>query len=346
MQAFMAMVGKELKAVTRERTIMIAIVIQLLIASFSSVIVVGLIAYYDPESIAIHTQATLRAGILGDPGSMLTTYLRDKRVTVNAFASSDEAEAAFEAGIVDCVLHIPPVHDGVADLQLFLPESESRATVILMVLKEPLSRYENDLRQAAGVELHYADVAGDPPTTYEFLYASIIPILLFFPAFIAGSMVVDSIAEEFEHHTLDTLLSAPVTIHTVLGSKMAASLVLAAIQCLLWMLLLRLNHIYIQHPLTVLALAILVAALNALIAAFCGTYLRDRERSQFTYSLFIVIFVSGSYLLNASPISTLTRLATGDPTSGPANLFVYLATSAILALLYFASARKLMAAKA
>jgi ABC-2 type transport system permease protein len=40
---------------------------------------------------------------------------------------------------------------------------------------------------------------------------------------------------------------------------------------------------------------------------------KDRERSQFVYSLSLLALIAISYLLNVSPVKTLSRLAIGDP---------------------------------
>ncbi len=51
MGAFQAIIEKEIRSIAKERTIMLAIIIQLIIASLSSVILFGLMSYYDPSSI-------------------------------------------------------------------------------------------------------------------------------------------------------------------------------------------------------------------------------------------------------------------------------------------------------
>lgn len=342
MRAFLAMVKKELRAVMREKTIMIAVLIQLFLASFSSVIIMGLVAYYDPESIALNARMSIRAGIIGDRQSALVRYLEEGNVRVTAFASPQDAEARFRAGRIDAIIHIPGETGEVVDMQLYLPESESRSTVVLMMLQEPLKRYENHLREERGVLVRYADIEGKPPTSYEFLYSSIIPILMFFPAFVAGSMVVDSASEELEHHTLDTLWSAPVSLHSIFGAKVAAALVLAVVQCIAWIGLLRLNRIQLANAGLVLLLSILAAGILSVAAAFISSYFKDRERSQFMYSLFMMIAVGVSYFLDSSPITLMTRLATGDYYIGIADLTGYVVVMCGLLVLFLSQTRRLI----
>ena len=226
-----------------------------------------------------------------------------------------------------------------------MPKSESRSTMILMILKESLKKYENYLREKLGVHVRYSDIKGTHPTTYEFLYAIIIPTLMFFPAFVTGSMVIDSISEELENHTLETLWAAPLSLNLIFGAKIAAALVLAVVQCALWPVLLHFNGIAVQNLGLVLLLATVVAAINAVGAAFIAAYFKDRERSQFMYSLFILMAAGTSYFLDASPITLMTRLATGAYDTGILDVATYAILLSALLANFFCTAKKLIAMK-
>ena len=347
MSAFLAIVKKELRSVRRDKTIMIAILIQLFIASFSSVIVIGLLTFYDPGSIGLNANITTNVGIIGDvlnePGSPLVRILRDSHLKVTAFSSPLDAENAFQAGTIDVAMSIPEYSGGVVDMQLFLPESESLATMILMILREPLKEYENYLRDKNGVQVRYADSKGLPPATYEFRYSFLIPILMFFPAFVAGSMVIDSISEELENHTLDTLWAAPVSLKLILGAKIAAALLLAVVQCALWLTLLRFNGVHMQNPRLILLLAAMIAAIIAVGSALISTYFKDRERSQFVYSLFVSLAGGMSYLFDLSPIALMTRFATGDYYTDIADTAMYFVLLLALVATLSLMAKKLIA---
>lgn len=343
MNAFYAIVKKELGSVTREKTIMIAIMIQLFIASFSSAILIGMLSFYDPDSIGLNARIDIGVGIVGDTASPFIGFLEDGNVRVTTFSSSIAAESAFRAGAIDALLFVPEDGGGVVDMKLFLPESETRSTVILMVLKEPMKLYENALRERNGVHVRYTDVRGLPSTTYEFQYSVVIPILMFFPAFVAGSMVVDSISEELENRTLDTLWAAPLSLNVIFGAKISAALVLAVVQCALWSTLLRLNRIPIQNLGLVLLFAALLAAIIAVGSAFVAVYFRDRERSQFVYSLFTLFSAGMGYFFDASPIALMTRLATGDYYTGAADIALYVVLLLALLVAFFSTAEKLFA---
>jgi ABC-2 type transport system permease protein len=331
MKGFLSMVWRELKLLRKEKTIMFAILIQLFIASFSSIILLGIMVYYDPGSIGQNATATINVGVLGDQRSQFISYLQERRHHVYPFDDAAKAEAAFKSGRLDAIVYIPGEEKGAVNMKLVLPDMDAQATLVLMLLKEPMERFENYLRDKDGVLVRYQDVKGKPFTTYEFLYTIIIPILMFFPAFIAGSMVIDSISEEIENKTLDTLLSAPVSINWVTGAKIIASIVVGAFQCGLWVILLGFNGFHIQNVAIILLLSMMVTAIIAMIALMVSLVFRDRERSQFIYSLVILVMFSLAYFVSPSPFALVARLATGDPYVGILHLAVYAAALIVLA---------------
>jgi ABC-type Na+ efflux pump permease subunit len=187
------------------------------------------------------------------------------------------------------------------------------------------------------------DLKGKSPTAFEFIFSAILPILMFFPAFVAGGMVIDSISEELENHTFDTLLSAPLTVSTAIGAKISAALLLTLAQCLAWLGLLRLNRIAIHNLGWVLLLAMITAGIITAGAAIITIFFRNRERSQFVYSLALLVVASGSLLANVSPIKALSRLAVGDFYAGGLDVLVFAAILAVLLLLLSRSTRRLKA---
>ena len=82
MKRWWALVKKELRMVARERTIVIAIVIQLVLASFSSALLLGLLSFYDPDSISVTARTRLRVGVLGDTASPLVNMMRQRNMRV------------------------------------------------------------------------------------------------------------------------------------------------------------------------------------------------------------------------------------------------------------------------
>jgi ABC-2 type transport system permease protein len=331
MKGFMSMIWREIRLLRKEKTIMFAILMQFFIASFSSVILLGIMVYYDPGSIGQNASARLNVGILGSSQSQFVTYLHERYHRVSFYDDTAAAENAFKSGKLDVIAYIPDEKKGIVDMKLVLPDMDARATMVLMLLKEPLERYENYLRAQDGVVVRYQDVRGKPFATYEFLYTIIIPILMFFPAFIAGSMVIDSLAEEIENKTLDTLLAAPVSMTWVTGAKIVASVAVGIFQCMLWIILLGFNHFYVDNAGLIIILSVTVTAIVAMTGLTLALIFRDRERAQFIYSLVILVLFAFSYFVSPSPFALVARLATGDPYVGALQLCSYVVVMVALA---------------
>ena len=140
MSKFFILLKRELRSIVKEKTIMFAIVVQFFVAAFSSIILVGIMAFYDPSSIGETSQVTIRVGVVGEGSSPMLDYLRDNNLRVSLFPDVSRAEAAFGLGQVDAVMLIPENRAGVIDMKLILPELDAKKTVIFMMLDEPLKR--------------------------------------------------------------------------------------------------------------------------------------------------------------------------------------------------------------
>jgi ABC-2 type transport system permease protein len=255
--------------------------------------------------------------MVGASSNPLESFLRERELQVIPYTTLVEAETMFYKGEVNAIVLIPEGIRDTAEIKLYLPDSDAISSLIRMVIQEPLKQYENYLRAQNGIEVRYTDLKGKPATSFEFVYSVLLPMLMFFPAFVAGSMAVDSLTEEVENNTLQTLLSAPLTVNSMLSAKIVAAAILSVLQCAAWLTLLRLNGIAIQHTAWILLLAVIITGITSTSAIVVAVLLKDRERSQFIYSLLLLAAAAISTLLKFSPITTLSRLAIGDAyTSG------------------------------
>ena len=343
MIAFLAVVKKELNSVLRDRTIAIALVLQLFIASFSSALLIGMLSLYDPDTITQFGGSHLTIGVVGAPGNPLSAMLSARGMHVAPYPSLAEAENAFSQGKLSAVVTLPADNGSLVEMNLYLPHSEATASLIRNVIQQPLTEYENYLRVQRGIAVRYTGMKGKPSTAFEFIYSIILPMLMFFPAFVAGSMVIDSLSEEVENNTLQTLLSAPLSLNGLVGAKITSAVFLAVLQCSAWLGLLWLNRLHVQNGGLVLLLAAITAGITAAGAALVGVLFRDRERSQFVYSLSLLALISASTLLDVSPVKTLSRLAIADPFTHGANVAVFAAFLAVLLVLLSRFTRKLAA---
>jgi len=348
--SFWILMRRELRSIRKEKTIVFAMLIQFFIAMFSSIMLVGMMSFYDPTTIGENSPVQLKVGVVGVVGhasSQIASIIDDpKNVQIESYSDIDDAEREFRAGKIDAIMSIPLPEAGILDMDLFLPESDTESTIILMALNEPLKNAEEYLREQNGIDMNFTDIEGKSHTSYEFLYSIIIPLLMFFPALIAGSIVIDTVSEELEHKTLDTLWAAPVSLNNIFSSKIFAAITTALIQCVLWIILLRLNTFYVENFANVLCLSIIIASIISFGAAIIGLYYKDRERAQFVYSISLLLATGISYLFDPSPFNLITRLATGSHFVGLSEVAFYLIPLAAIGFLFFFTSKKLASVKA
>ena len=129
MGAFLTIVNREIGAVLRDRTIVIVLLIQLFIASFSSALLLGVLSVYDPETIVQYEGGSIHIGIVGDLNSPLPSLIQARGLGVTPYASLADAEAAIhgisvdevhlhEVGAIDSIIDIAGVVFGLPSLRL------------------------------------------------------------------------------------------------------------------------------------------------------------------------------------------------------------------------------------
>jgi len=338
----LAVVKKELASVVRDRTITISILIQLFIASFSSGLLLGMLSLYDSDTILRFSGAGIKIGVVNSSNNILGSLISERGLQTFQYDTLSNAQDAYYRGEVLAIVDTPQNANGLTEIKLYLPESNTISSLVHLVLQEPLKQYENVLRTQKGINVRYTDLKGKPSTSFEFVYSVLIPLLMFFPAFVSGSMTADSITEEVENSTLQTLLSAPLTINGMVGAKVISSIILSILQCIAWLTLLQWNGIAIQNTGWILLLAVVVAGITSTFAALSAVLLKDRERSQFIYSLMLLTAAAISTLLNLSPIVTLSRLALGDAYTTGWNVMIFAMFLAGLYLVLSKTSRRLL----
>ena len=107
-----------------------------------------------------------------------------------------------------------------------------------------------------------------------------------------------------------------------------------------WLALMLLNGIAIQNIPWILLLAVIVAGLTSTSAMLSAVFLKDRERSQFVYSLMLLAAASIGTLLDISPIKTISRLGIGDVYTNGWNVALFAALLAALYLLLLKFSRR------
>jgi len=332
---------RDLSALSREKTIVLAILIQLFIATFSSFLVVGLTSLYDPGSVE---GGEITVGISGEERDRLETAAREAGLNPFVVQDRDDALRAFERGDVDALLTASRVEgaDGVRlDVRATVPAEDLRTTLIVVQVRSMLTELERAERLDRVDHLEFVPLEvpeeGDSSPFFGFTYTILIPLLLFLPPFISGSIVVDSITEEIERGTLELLRVAPVSMTDIVDGKAAAMVVIAPAQALLWLALLWVNGIAIGNVLPLLALVTALALLTVVIGVFLGLVTGTRRQAQLLYSVLVLLLFALAAGLPEHPGRTVALLAVDSATT---TTFLHVAGFSALAVALYAVARQ------
>ncbi len=155
------------------------------------------------------------------------------------------------------------------------------------------------------------------------------------PAIISSALVIDLITEEYQHDTLETLVSTPVTFPEIVWGKVLTCELLVPIQAGMWLILLMINGIAIQNAGLILMDVVVTSLILILLGALTALHYRERTAAQFIFSTALVVVILFAISLPANPMNLLTRLAVG--TAGSEQWFVLGTTLAIVAVLGYAT---------
>jgi ABC-type Na+ efflux pump permease subunit len=186
-------------------------------------------------------------------------------------------------------------------------------------LKEVFLIYESELRKVRGARITETPLPVGFPTArrnegfYEFVFGLLVPLLVFMPAIIASSLIIDLITEEYQHNTLETLISAPVSFAEVVWGKVLACELLVPVQAGAWLLLLAANGIRVQNPVPILLLVSLASLILILLSALTALHYRERTAAQFIYSTALVVVILLVVSIAGNPLNVIVRAAVGAP---------------------------------
>ena len=308
---------KEFRGLFNERTILLAVLLQLFIAMFSSFLMVGLTSMYDPSSLSKYSRFRYSVGYCGNDSGLRDYLDRSPDFTVYGMELSP-AVAALKERKLAAVIYVPdtaPDADDPVKITLYSLQNDLQSAIVNVKLKDIFLKYEKDLRGVRAARLSEQPIPLQIPAArgggdfYEFVYGLLIPLLLFMPAIIASALVIDLITEEYQHETLETLISTPVTFAEVVWGKVLACELLIPLQAGAWLLLLMINGIAIANVPLILVQVTLTSFVPILLGALTALHYRERTSAQFIFSTALVVVILFVLALPANPLNILTRLA-------------------------------------
>jgi ABC-2 type transport system permease protein len=335
---------KELAGLYSEKTIVLAILLQLFIAMFSSFLLVGLASMYDPNTISRFSRVQYPLAYTGED-SPLRVILEESNDFIVYDMDLSPAVAALKERKLAAVIFVPDTRPDAKDpvkITLYTIENDIQASIINVKLKDVFVAYEEELRDIRTERLDAVPVSLEIPAAsggdfYEFVYGLLVPLLLFMPAIISAALIIDLITEEYQHETLETLVATPVTFPEMIWGKVAAAFVLVPIQAGIWLALLMVNGIRIVHAPSILLHVAAGSLILILLGALTALYYRDRTDAQFIFSTGLVAVILLVLALPANPLNLIVRLAVGS--IGPEHWITFAAVSGAVLLLGYGTHR-------
>jgi ABC-type Na+ efflux pump permease subunit len=320
--------------------VVLALAIQLFIAAFSSFLVVGLVSLYDPGS------GSVEFAVAGDADGLVELVEEETGWTATTHATREEAVDSFERRDADAVLLVERSGGGEdVEVTLLAPRSDLRTTLVVSAARDLLRGYEDAERErrAESLDVEPLEVPEGGASPYHgFTYAVLVPLLMFLPVFISGSIAADSVTEEFERGTLDLLRVSPLSDAAVFDGKTATAVVIAPAQAVLWLALLRLNGVLVASPVALTALVAGVTAIAVGFGAVVALSFRERKQAQFVYSVGVMAFFAVTFALPEPSANTVAKLAAGSAT--PAT-YGHVAAYVVFGCVAYAVARRLAGRK-
>jgi len=309
---------REFGSLRKEKTILLALALQLVIAAFSSFLVVGLVSLYDPGQVDGYE---VDVAVTGDASEQLIRASREVRgVDAQFYRSEETAMRAFheyEATGIDAVL-VAETRDRRVFVRAVAPDSNVQTTIVVVQLRDVVRSFERQERVDRAAHLDSQPLALPPEASsspyFGFTYTVLLPLLLFLPVFISGSVAVDSISEEIERGTLELLRVAPLSLTDVVDGKLLTAAGLAPVQAALWIALLELNGTSVANAPVLLALVAALALLICGIGAALALLSPERRAAQFLYSVAVLMVFGGTALLPNGPVTAAARLAIDSAT--------------------------------
>lgn len=304
---------REIGSLSREKTIVLALLIQLVIAAFSSFLVVGLTSIYEPGA----AEDDVIVGVTGEEADELMLAAASVDGLQARRYDDSDVRSAFDRNEIQAIATVERRGGRIA-VDIEAPQSSIQKTLIVVELRAALEELERTERAERSDHLAF-DPLPLPPSVdaspyFGFSYTVLVPLLMFLPVFISGAVVVDSLTEEIERGTLELLRVTPASLLEIVEGKAGVLAALVPLQVLLWIVLLELNDIAIANPAAILVFASAVAVLAVVFAAALALAVPIRQRAQLSYSLGLLAAFAVAALLPEHPATTVALLAIDSAT--------------------------------
>lgn len=352
----LAITKRELKSMFREKSFALMLVLELMLVSASGFMSLGYVIFTSPESSGMLNQLSslIYVGVVTENIDEFTQSLERQGVNYRFYSTFAAGKKDFKDGRVDALIHGDIDYgENPSMLTIYLPSNSPKRYLTMVSVKKALVDLEKQVR-AVKVGMHVPDfkmisykiIHFDPNARYiEVYYVFTIPLILFLPALVAGSLSIDSITQEFEDKSIINLLMAPISDKMILYGKTLAAVVISVLQSVLWLFILDVTSVDIANKTVLVIVCTLYSILFVNIGSIVSLLVREMRGSQIVYTLFSISAISlfspvaslNDTLLANSPAYLLSQLALGFPVFSNLSAIIFLAiVSAASTILSFA----------
>ncbi len=306
------LIKHELSGILSNKKFMAGFVLQLLllmaiVPTFSSFLATG-----DIKTATPTMKGFVPIGIVDNsPGNtvLLETLQNNEKLEIKYFDTYPSEN--LQRGEISSVLTIPEDYDERSDNQLTVSLVIDRANLKRESVFDAISKSVGDasskLRrireltlQATVIEpirlkkelLNPVMIENEGGRFSSFFLGYLIPLVLFFPIFTSGNLIVDMIVGEKERKTFESLLTSPIDAKDIALGKFGAIFIFISIQTILWLALLRLQKIPIVNLGSVVVVLLSVNAAVIITAVVLSIYsITVKEANISMMLLYVVLFV-------------------------------------------------------
>ena len=177
---------KELFGLSSEKTIVFAILLQVFIAMFSSFLMVGLTAMYDPEAMESYSTVTYGVAYAGADSALIDEFSKRDDLVLHRM-DLGRALLALRDRELAAVVYVPdtpPDAEEPVAITLYLIQNDLQSSVINVKVKEVLQGYEKELREVRADRITFFPIglnfpeSGGGENFFEFVYGLLIPLLV------------------------------------------------------------------------------------------------------------------------------------------------------------------------
>ncbi|MFH1722119.1 MAG: ABC transporter permease [Candidatus Altiarchaeota archaeon] len=323
---------RELKAMLRERTVMLVVLVELLLVIFSGLLNVGYVLLTTPEASAElqNLNSFVAVGIISNTPEKFALSLFSSKMPYVVYDDVDEAFADFREGMID-VIFIGDIEksENASQIVVYIPENSPKKDLIKLSLRNILLKLEKEIRAERIVEykpdikLYSVDSkSGKASREIEIYYIFTIPLLLFLPSLIAGSLVIDSITEDLENKTIINLMEAPLKGFQIVLGKNLGAIIICMAQSVAWVFILSFLSLGIQNHMSLIFISFLYTVIFTNIGSFVSLRLKNLRNSQVVHT--------GVSMASISLFSPLANLSNQLVANSPSYIFTGLASGATL----------------